>query len=603
MKPVAASNGNRPKDLGNSGGLNQYQQPYSGQNIPGAPNTALMLPQPPLANYTLPGVISYLTSEFTNLERFKIMTNLEKSELKYRLLQLISEVNSLRFVNDKQALRIKELEDKVAVLEGSLKSAKAAVPDIEIPPVDLEVLRSSRAQLNRSIKEVVRLLKPPSVLGRNILDVPDQNQATTDFDELLDDSENFVFDDHDASVRKATQSIFTRYSAGNDDLLFGTKENFEDAKQVVDNIQKDLAEDSKPRSRRPSVIEESDAETVIVDEQDEGILKVEEADLADSKDSHKTLDFGSVTHISAPDATVYPPFQEAVVCAKDSNITVWQDGTAVLTSTIDNVADVLCIYFMERKRLLVVTKLSGIYVLDYRETTSPRKVMIKEEKLQVSCCDLVDLGKTGSNRFFGLVYATCNKEDKSSIFAYEIKAGLKITLKLLGLFNSTFIKTSSLVTSVSWIKNESLKALKSPKKSTRLVEEPWPTCEVLFVHRKVSKVNITLKEVTDVYAKAVDSLVVSGKYALLKEQSALLLFDLTSNTVVSSHSDYGAVPHALFVKDSPYVAVLHDGLQVYDNSFKHVWTGAGVGTALYAEPAGLIVKNELGIEVTEVNLK
>ena len=38
--------------------------------------------------YTLPGVINYLTSEFTNLERFKIMTNLEKNEMKYKIIQL-----------------------------------------------------------------------------------------------------------------------------------------------------------------------------------------------------------------------------------------------------------------------------------------------------------------------------------------------------------------------------------------------------------------------------------------------------------------------------------------------------------------------------------
>lgn len=73
---------------------------------------ALPQPQAQLANYTLPGVISYLTSEFTNLERFKIVTNLEKLEMRSRIDQLTAEINALRFLNEKQALRIRELEQE-----------------------------------------------------------------------------------------------------------------------------------------------------------------------------------------------------------------------------------------------------------------------------------------------------------------------------------------------------------------------------------------------------------------------------------------------------------------------------------------------------------
>ena len=78
--------------------------------------------QQPLANYTLPGVINYLTSEFTDLERFKIMTNLEKSEMKYKIVQLQGELNSLRYINEKQKSRIDVLEKENQKLEDRLKS-------------------------------------------------------------------------------------------------------------------------------------------------------------------------------------------------------------------------------------------------------------------------------------------------------------------------------------------------------------------------------------------------------------------------------------------------------------------------------------------------
>ena len=38
--------------------------------------------------YTLPGVINYLTSEFTKLEQFKIVNNLERSEMKFKIKEL-----------------------------------------------------------------------------------------------------------------------------------------------------------------------------------------------------------------------------------------------------------------------------------------------------------------------------------------------------------------------------------------------------------------------------------------------------------------------------------------------------------------------------------
>lgn len=164
-------------------------------------------PNPLTAQYTLPGVINYLTLEFTNLERFKIMTNMEKLEMKYRIIQLQGELNSLKFVNNKQATRIFQLEQENARLRERLQGVDPlAVPpkweefvDLlipgELPEVDLAVLKQTRSQLTKLMKEIVHLLKTPSVKV-NKMDLPrPEDPHSLEFDVLMQKLGEFEFDD------------------------------------------------------------------------------------------------------------------------------------------------------------------------------------------------------------------------------------------------------------------------------------------------------------------------------------------------------------------------------------------------------------------------
>lgn len=155
------------------------------------------------SQYTLPGVINYLTLEFTNLERFKIMTNIEKLEMKYRIIQLQGELNSLKFVNNKQAARIflleqenQRLREKLHQLDlGEGVSARRddyvdpTIPG-ELPDVDLEVVKKTRAQLAQLMKEIVHLLKTPSVKLINSLNLPGPDDSQPlEFEVLMHNSE------------------------------------------------------------------------------------------------------------------------------------------------------------------------------------------------------------------------------------------------------------------------------------------------------------------------------------------------------------------------------------------------------------------------------
>lgn len=144
--------------------------------------------QAPSANYTLPGVISYLTSEFTNLERYKIMTDLEKSEMKYKIAMLQGEVEAFQHTNNKLERRIHNLEQENSLLRlhNNLPPSPPPVPESgELPEVDVKAIERSRHTLSQSIHEITDLLRRPTNLGSDLLQKA-HPQHETDLEALFD---------------------------------------------------------------------------------------------------------------------------------------------------------------------------------------------------------------------------------------------------------------------------------------------------------------------------------------------------------------------------------------------------------------------------------
>ena len=154
-----------------------------------------------LPQYTLPGVINYLTSEFTNLERFKIMTNLEKSEMKYKIVHLQGEITSLKFINEKQKTRIESLEMENQILRARIngeatKSAKVTGSTIDkhldtefdgLSEVDIQQIKESKQRLKDSTREIISLLKTPTS-NLELLNLPKDDR--NDFDILAKENDN-----------------------------------------------------------------------------------------------------------------------------------------------------------------------------------------------------------------------------------------------------------------------------------------------------------------------------------------------------------------------------------------------------------------------------
>lgn len=263
------------------------------------------------AGYTLPGVIGYLTSEFTNLERYKIVNNIEKSEMKFKIQKLVSEVNSLKFINNRQALRIKELEAQLLAQKNSLSLASKAGPDAilspdrfpasikapiatldEIPPIDLQVLRDSRLKLNRAIKDALDLLKPPTT-GEILQECSISGQS--DFEKLLDESNSNQFFESMKESQPQKDNLFSFYTLNNNDVLSYSNSKSETFHDSIPPPEQDRStdpareqiKDTKPINVVPG--EESETETVIVDEPDVARLLISEDEGVEKEKSPQIL--------------------------------------------------------------------------------------------------------------------------------------------------------------------------------------------------------------------------------------------------------------------------------------------------------------------------
>lgn len=231
--------------------------------------------KPPLANYTLPGVINYLTSEFTDLERYKIMTNIEKSEMKYKILSLQGENNSLKILNEKYKTRIKQLEKQVSQL---LTSPNSGSNECEggsssstlknMPEIDLDMINKSRGQLIGYIKEILQLLKPPLSVN-DYVQFPEPGKPD-EYEELINnpDADLFFFHNKEPNNESKREGLFAQYFGEKSlDAQDDNKASIPDEPFLFDEYsqKKPSFDDEHSESGLPSATDESDTETIIND--------------------------------------------------------------------------------------------------------------------------------------------------------------------------------------------------------------------------------------------------------------------------------------------------------------------------------------------------
>lgn len=638
MKAAAAPSGNRKDPAPPTNSTQQLRSAQTQYTGPDQQN-----PQPLLANYTLPGVISYLTLEFTNLERFKIMTNLEKSEMKYHIQQLTAEINSLRFLNDKQALRITELEERLAESKKTAAEHKeganmptsnslsggdsgqdavmastntptksgSKIADYDIPPVDLEILRASRQKLNRSIKDVFRLLKPPSMLARNVLDIPGSEHGTHNYDELLE-----ISPPEDELKSNHIESMFAKYALNSEDLLVDLLASFDDdSRRVMESIEEDNDNEGGANNvDRIGTVDESDAETVIVDESDEGrLLTIDESELVNSN-PEPPIKLGSVVHVPVPShtAAVYKPFQHSFVMIQENTLKVWHRNTLILTGEIKEAyGDVVLAFYLEKKRVVLVTKAGEVVLIEQKpDSDTLRRVPLhKEQSLVINAASIVEFARTGSNRLLGLAYTGSDLEGNSVIVALEVKVAQKVSSKTLAELDSNALNVSSKITALHWnmvAKQHTTGLPKSmlPKKHRKLISADDSSLlefNLMFGHDRLLTVNLALKAVKDFYNEQFEWVDFAEGYALLAKHNNVNLFDLAAAKAISSQPLKGGSQYSLLYKDSPYVVEVDDEVRIFDSTSREVATESNAeGGMVYCDGDFLVIHSKDEVKITAI---
>lgn len=570
------------------------------------------------------------------------MTNLEKSEMKYHIQQLTAEINSLKFLNDKQALRIAELEERLSDSQKTQEGQKgASVPaaetalggksgrtsstttqtdspskpaDYDIPPVDLEILRTSRQKLNRSIKDVFRLLKPPSMLARNVLDIPGSEHGTHHYDELLEQPTP----EEDAKSSRI-ESMFASYTLNSDDLLADLQASFdEDSHNVMESIEED-SDREVPAANYPDrhgLADESDAETVIVDESEEGrLLTIDESELANSN-PEPPIKLGSVVHVPVPFLTagVYKPFQHSFVMIQDRTLKVWHRNTQILTGEIKELyGDVVRAFYLEKKRVLFVTKAGEVVFVEQKpDSDELRRVRLhKEDSLHINAASIIEFARTGPNRVLGLAYSGTDVKGNWSIVALEVKVAQKVSCKPLVEVDTNALKVGSKITSLHWCENMLAKQHTTglpksvlPKKHRKLIsadEGSLLEFDIMFAHDKLLTVNLALKVVADLYNERIERADFAEGYALLENNKKVCLFDLAANKVVCTQPRKESSQYSLLYKDSPYVVQVDDEVHIYDSTCREVATGPNPdGGSLFCDGDFLVVHSKNEVKITAI---
>ena len=260
------------------------------------------------ANYTLPGIMQYLQSQFTQVERNRLQGELERSSLKLKIIELENERNFLLRKTTKLQLTVDQLTEEIEQLRGSptedgtnsskankVASTEKVKSDSEVEQIlggihslDVSKLIHARKFLKSATNEILYLLKTPTVELENTSSVG----SITGISSLTGgDNDNDMFFNYN-TLNNVTQSSTTNGSLHvNNDRSTNIKINEPFDKP---NVEKELNEilAAPFKSTGNSNSEESDAETIIEEPNEEKNSENKRDNGSDKNDNEDNEDNG-----------------------------------------------------------------------------------------------------------------------------------------------------------------------------------------------------------------------------------------------------------------------------------------------------------------------
>ncbi|KAI5967228.1 hypothetical protein KGF57_000443 [Candida theae] len=423
---------------------------------------------PPNSNepsYTLPGVINYLTSEFTNLERFRIMTNLEKSEMKYKIIHLEGEIKTLKYANQKQQARIESLEKENQLLKS--KSKETLVKEVQTitstsTEPDLESIKKSRIQLADSSKEIMTLLKSSSTRLGDI-DLSEENQR--EIEDMIDNSaDDFVFG---RGMNSPKSHMIAKFFE--DDVNFRKDEESADE----DNLER-------------SITNESDVTVIDKEDEEENAPKSE----VKNEDVSQTRSF-----VNDGVTTVLRIGTDKVTISTSGS-----ENTTAREVSLSHPEDIRNVIALPNESYLVIE--NDIKLL---ADGSDLKILIptKSSFSQISGSALIDMSVSGDKtNTYGLAISGVSNGTKSFLSkVYQISFNGQAKHKEIGSFNRKFLtknKGGSEISFVGWRFEKTKSAPSSPSKNGNKNGADPRLAQYYVVFRigdENYKVNLSLKQV------------------------------------------------------------------------------------------------------------
>ncbi|RCK65980.1 hypothetical protein Cantr_01769 [Candida viswanathii] len=516
---------NTSNSIGNNSGSNNITKLNQSSSGPDAP-------------YTLPGVINYLTSEFTNLERFKIMTNLEKNEMKFKIIQLQGELTTLKYNNEKQQLKIKELEEENNQLRLKLNGdAKDEIENLEksetadLNEVDLQMIKKSRQQLTNSMREVVTLLKAPTTTSRtsNIL----TNNNNNDFDALLnspdiDQADDFNFNGNSDYLSSPTKkhnkgtnasSIISQFFSG--DL---TVEEFEKEKINETTTTTTESLDLDDVLER-AITNSSDNITVVLDEDDkqqERELPQQDRHHEDDDDDDDGEEVSFDSGLRSPDPSPDPTINDYADSSYNHFDVFNHDKNTIYLNSMSDDSDRQVKMYMVSDHKLIATHEFDMHsspkkILNLFPIGIPDTLLIIEKDGDIKClnitdnsvkehtitsvqatfqdiesCGLIDFSikSNSDSKYFGLcISGQASQNQQFLLKVYQLSYDLAtktITPKEIGSYNKKFLtkgKSANNVQFAGWFNNENLDnetsvvASTSPKSGNSKLAKKTVSCD------------------------------------------------------------------------------------------------------------------------------
>lgn len=424
--------------------------------------------------YTLPGVINYLTSEFTNLERFRIMTKLEKSEMKYKILRLEGEIKTLKYASQKQQAKIESLEKENMLLKSKSKEYKHTPVMTEDP--DLESIKKSREQLKDSTKEIVALLRSPSTrLGELNLEGHQQ-----EIEEMIDNSE--------------------------DDFVFGRGTTSPKSNLIAQFFDVDEKLEKVDEEKLGKMEEEEKLEKMEEEEKLENLEEGEKLERSLTNESEATvIDIGE----EKPQETVHEvPTRSFENGGVTTVLRIAKDIATISTSGRENAAKEIDLKHLEvinnvialhNESYLIVGKDIKLLTEGEPKTLIPTKSSFSE----INASALIDMTVAGDNgKTYGLAISGVSNGTKSFLSkVYQISFNGQPKSKELGSFNRKFLtknKGGSEISFVGWRYDKDKSAPPSPSKGGTK-NAPDPRLALYDVVYRVGdqnyKINLSLKQV------------------------------------------------------------------------------------------------------------